>query len=321
MNEEKLNILLAKLMSNEITGEEEQLLNEWGLLSPDNYKILNQVKQLKNIKPSENFTPDLNAIWNNIETNTKNVQQPFVKQGLSKKIYLYSSSVAAAVIILVYLFLTDNNESYKSRLVENGTRADITLSDGTRIILDAGSKIEYPDEFNGEDRIVKFSGEGYFEVARDESKKFKVLMGSDTVEVLGTKFNIKSWDIDSTKEVAVFSGKVKVASPVNNQILLKNNFCTIAGNNKVSAVSDFDHNKILEWQNKEKHYSDTELRRILFDIERWYGLSSKIADEGLLSNKITFNMKRLQADELLKILSQLTNRNITRKGKVIIAEG
>jgi transmembrane sensor len=96
--------------------------------------------------------------------------------------------------------------------VENGGRDDLTLSDGTRIRLDAGSSLKYPAEFGDEERVVFLSGEGFFEVAHNKEKPFVVHANHAIVEVLGTEFNIRAWQPEQRVTVAVAEGRVSLGT-------------------------------------------------------------------------------------------------------------
>lgn len=94
--------------------------------------------------------------------------------------------------------------------VAHGKQERLTLPDGTKVILNAGTAFSCPQSFRGEKRTVQLDGEAFFDVARNRSKPFVVQTGDADIEVLGTSFNVKAYGEDEFIAVTVESGKVKV---------------------------------------------------------------------------------------------------------------
>ena len=91
-----------------------------------------------------------------------------------------------------------------------GSRAQFTLSDGTAVTLNAGSKLKYDNRFGIKDRIVQLEGEGYFKVAKDTKRPFIVKTSHLNVMALGTAFNVKAYSDDKTIETTLVEGSVKI---------------------------------------------------------------------------------------------------------------
>lgn len=92
----------------------------------------------------------------------------------------------------------------------------ITLSDGTQVWLNAESQLIYPSLFTGEERVVELCGEGFFKVAHDSLRPFKVKVENIVTEVLGTEFNIKSYSANNT-HVTLIQGCVKVRNELSKE--------------------------------------------------------------------------------------------------------
>ena len=93
---------------------------------------------------------------------------------------------------------------------EKGQKTNITLPDGTHVWLNSASKLSYDSRYNLRSREVNLVGEGYFEVAKDPERQFRVNTGNYTVEALGTAFNVKSYPGDRTSVTTLFEGKVRI---------------------------------------------------------------------------------------------------------------
>lgn len=181
-----------------------------------------------------NFSVDkeLNRLNDRIKHNNF-IEAPSVEIRLKR--YL---QVAATIIILLTLGLTatvlQNKKNktqeiaYMEIVTPKGARAEVTLGDGTKVWLNADSKLKYPSRFTNEERKVYFTGEGYFDVAKEKNRPF-VLMTTDVrVNVLGTKFNIKSYPEDNYIETTLETGLLSISplktlksQNINNEIVLK----------------------------------------------------------------------------------------------------
>lgn len=104
--------------------------------------------------------------------------------------------------------------------VAEGQRAQLTLSDGTRVWLNSGSTMRYPASFGSDRRTVQLDGEGYFEVSRNEEVPFVVETSKADVEVLGTKFNIEAYASGYRFETALIEGSVHVRSASGDSVVL-----------------------------------------------------------------------------------------------------
>jgi transmembrane sensor len=173
-----------------------------------------RLKEEWNAIPNRGLLPDeiTSRMWDNIRNVT-----------IDKYKTLYSwIAVACAVFIIsisgYQIFSQSDNskiEITSTKTFNNDIRL-LCLPDGTRVWLNQNSEIEYPNEFSGSERSVKLTGEAFFEVKRDESKPFVISSGSIKTTVLGTSFNISSYN-GTKPEVNVRTGKVKVES--NNDVV------------------------------------------------------------------------------------------------------
>ncbi len=110
-----------------------------------------------------------------------------------------------------------SKETYHTLEAPRGGEYFIELSDGTKIWINSDSKLKYPVEFMGQSRNIELIGEAYFEVAHNSEKPFVVTSGTQRVEVLGTSFNISSYEPDDLIMTTLVEGQVKVENSLNEQ--------------------------------------------------------------------------------------------------------
>jgi transmembrane sensor len=151
---------------------------------------------------------------------------------------------------------------------------DIMLGDGSRIWLNAGSSIKYPVAFSGNERKVFIKGEAYFEVMPDKQHPFKVdIVGKGEVEVLGTHFNVNSYDNEDDIKITLLEGSVKASLEAGKQnpksVILKPGEQAQLKND-ISVVKNVDVELVIAWKNGKTIFKSADLKSIMRQVERWY---------------------------------------------------
>lgn len=167
----------------------------------------------------------------------------------------------------------NNTELYNTVATPRGGQYKVTLSDGTRVWLNAGSSIRFPVAFTGNERKVEVIGEAYFEVVKDETKPFKVLTTSSAVEVLGTHFNVNAYDDEASVKTTLLEGKVRVSAKNGAPYLLApGQQSSVNKEGKILVTSDVNTEDVVAWKNGRFQYTSVDLKSILRQISRWYNV-------------------------------------------------
>jgi len=162
---------------------------------------------------------------------------------------------------------------YNTLTVPRGSRiAHLTLADGTRVWLNAGSSLRYPVAFNGPDRNVAVTGESYFEVAPDKSHPFIVTKGKNTIKVLGTHFNVNAYDEEGPMKVTLLEGSVKVSTGNDNGLLLPGQMAIMDAGQRIDVLKGVDLERVMAWKNGYFNFSNVDIRTVMRELSRWYGL-------------------------------------------------
>ncbi|MFB6454188.1 FecR family protein [Chitinophaga sp. Hz27] len=146
----------------------------------------------------------------------------------------------------------------------------IQLPDGSQVWLNAASSLEYPNDFNKKERIVRIKGQGFFDVEQDISKPFMVEAENIHVKVLGTSFSVTSTSGQPAR-VAVATGKVQVTE--NDQVLgiLHASQQLIIAKDK-AILSSTDSVNVSSWTTGETILNNVQLQQVLWELERFYGI-------------------------------------------------
>jgi ferric-dicitrate binding protein FerR (iron transport regulator) len=144
----------------------------------------------------------------------------------------------------------------------------MTLADGSRIWLNAGSSVTYPVAFTGKERKVSVNGEAYFEVAPDHTKPFFVSKGEMSLQVLGTHFNVNAYDDEQDIKITLLEGSVKVSQRGQTGLLKPGEQARVAADIKVANTVDLE--SVMAWKNGKFSFADEDLKSIMRQLMRWY---------------------------------------------------
>ncbi|AOC95897.1 fec operon regulator FecR [Flavobacterium anhuiense] len=209
----------------------------------------------------------------------------------------------------------ENGNSFNTLSTPTGGQYNIVLADGTKVFLNAVSSIKYPTQFNRDQRVVELEGEAYFEVAKDKSKPFIVKSDKQTIEVLGTHFNVHAYNNEAAVKTTLLEGSVAVSSKNQKAILKPGQQSNISDNAKI-AIREVDTEAAIAWKNGRFKFDNADLKSVMKQLERWYGI--KVEYRGDVSDVRftggTFRNKNLS--EVLKVL-ELSNIKFKVEGKTI----
>ncbi len=196
---------------------------------------------------------------------------------------------------------TGNDEAPLFNTIETprGGQYQINLPDGSRIWLNAGSSLRYPVVFAGTERKVELKGEAYFEIAADKTKPFKVVSNNQVVEVLGTHFNINSYQEEGAIKTSLIEGRVKIRSG-NNSVTLKPGQQALV--NHTILVAEADVSESVAWKNGKTQFSNADIRTIMRMLSRWYDVEVKYQGEMIVTGFGGSVSRSNNISEILKLL-------------------
>jgi ferric-dicitrate binding protein FerR (iron transport regulator) len=192
---------------------------------------------------------------------------------------------------IIYSQANANNpqgrEAFNSISVpKGGNVVSLVLADGTKVWLNAASSIRYPTAFSGEERKVEMTGEAYFEVAHVALQKkampFVVQKGTMQVTVLGTHFNVNSYDDEDNLKVTLLEGKVKVdqSAPgkrggAGNQsaILKPGEQAVVTADARLTVHDNVDMESVMAWKNGLFVFDNSSTEAIMRQVQRWYNVN------------------------------------------------
>lgn len=246
------------------------------------------------------------------------VQKRISTKGKLLKIYTVASRFAAILILplivfSVWTYMNRQPVIRAEKLTEQtitcplGMRSQVNLPDGSLVWLNAGSTIKYSVPFINETRKVELEGEAFFDVVKNEKSPFSVRSKKIRVNVLGTKFNFKSYSEDKDVEVALTEGSVDLSilsgsAEISNTEMKPGDHFSFNRNSSEAKIKNHDLSNLIGWKNNKLIFDDTPILEMEKILERWYGVEIEVADEGIESYKFTTTFENLPLEQVLQLL-------------------
>ncbi len=335
----KINHLLEKLLSGKINSSEneelrryiqstykdqqlsELMIKHWERVNSSN--VLIKEANLEHVKSGLLSLISKDEISN---LNARNDLQSW------KSYFLRIAAVLFIPLLILsgylYYSLIEQKANVTDQLVKQevfaspGSRVHFTLPDETEVWLNSASKLEYPVSINNQkQRVVKLSGQGYFKVAHDKTKPFFVETEKLNIKVLGTSFDISSYDDDHQLISTLVDGEIAILSPNGEEVsrLVPGQQATLNKNtNKLIIIDDVDTRLSTSWKDGYLIFKDTPIAEVVKKLERWYNcnieLSESLKSSGL---KYTATLRNETLGEVLKMMeistsvkTEIINRNV-----------
>ena len=211
-------------------------------------------------------------------------------------------------------------EEYNKLVTPTGGEYFLTLSDGTRVFLNAASELKYPVEFVGGKRVVDLNGEAYFEVQKDSLCPFIVRVNGAEVTVLGTSFNVNTYGDDGQIYTTLVNGSVRILSEKNGQeeVLTPGMQGVMNIQTGQLTVREVDVESYVAWREGRFVFRTMTLDLIMRQLQRWYDFEVFYQNPELKEYEFRGVIKRdMDLDKVLSVIKATTNVDFDVKGKVI----
>lgn len=207
--------------------------------------------------------------------------------------------------------------AYQEVILPYGKKAMITLPDGTLVHLNAGSRLKYPKQFSATERRIFLEGEAFFEVTKNKKKPFYVQTKQTITRVLGTRFNLQSWNGHSDL-LNVEEGRVQFTATgcADTLILLANMQGFFDGHSLNKTIISSD-NKVA-WTKGILVFNGTKLSEVTAELERWYGVQIHLSDPELVNYTVKARFDNPTLMGVLQDISFALNIKYKMKDKEVM---
>jgi len=264
---------------------------------------------------------------------TASEQQP-QRQTFFRRAYPFVLAFAAVLAFLIVLPITykagmNTGEERIASIewvevsVPYGEQQEVTLSDGTVLHLNSGSRLTYPSVFSGENRTVFMDGEAYLDVAKDPGHPFVIKSQDIDIKVLGTSFNFKNFAQERTAELLLMEGSVEASVSARSETRV----VRLTPGDKMYYNRESDKLNVARFQpsgykaffeDNSLHFFDMEMADIALDLSRRFNCEIVVLDEELASRRyfsIFTNNESL--DQILAVMGSDGKMSVRRSGKTI----
>lgn len=305
--------LIKRFMKGELSVSEEKELLGWIDQSPEHEELFR--KEQKRLFPFITGIHDVNA--------EKQWKRLYLKIAGQKNLFRYKFvrlqlPAAAAIFIfamVTYLILDRKNEQRSSSgtntemvSTRNGERTSFLLSDGTRVSLNAESKLLFPEKFSKGLRQVELSGEAFFEVAPDREAPFVVHTADLDVRVLGTAFNVEAFPGASEVNTTLVRGKVVLEKEIDNRktrLAEMDPYDRVVFNvdsRKINIQKQTNLEQYIGWKDGKLVFLNASVEEVAKKLELWYNVSVRIEGENLKKSHFTATFTNETIEQALSLL-------------------
>ncbi len=314
--------LLSKYFSGNCTLDELSTIEKWVNESAENQVQLSKLEKIWFSTDHSNCDPDVDKAWNRINELTTNSQLNVTHHSFTPAVRWISgiaASIALTAVVWIYFFDTTSNWQYIS--TNNDQRIEYELPDSSKVWLKENSELGF--NFAADERALKLSGEGFFDVERNVNRPFTIALQNSQIQVLGTSFYAKSTH-NGNDQVSVKSGTVAFKNADNDlkKVILEAGeeaILEIASSNMIKQ--SISNPNLMTWQTGVMIFSKTPLKTVCKELTDYYQVDIILEDNTLGNCLITSKFDNQPIEEVLGIIKKLLSAELKRTEKDYLLSG
>lgn len=330
--------IIAKYLAGESSSTEKEKVKRWLQANPKNEKLMKEFRRIweASEKGNEQFHDHFDPEEDWEQLRNRILQERAENEGRGSSVFYLNNKrsettkfrstqlMRVAVILLIasllgvlsYQHLYQQPELAEPTLreisMDKGQRGNITLSDGTKVTLNAESKIILPDVFESDKREVTLEGEAFFDVAHNPDRPFIIQTDEAVVEVLGTSLDIRSYPTDNSVQVVVKEGQVSLKSKNKcangNAILNAGEMGQLfISDSRIEKGSVEDYELFLGWRNGFLKFKDAPMGKVAEELERKYDMEIQFDSQELKKVRLTAELKSRTIQHNMDVIATSLN--------------
>ena len=319
---DEIAALIPTYLSGNATDIQVVTLEKWVLADKENRSAFIEIKKSWLLSSTLNAKNelDINKEWRalNKQLSTASKVVSLDQRRSSRRNWI---SIAAGLAILVagviWFYNPFANDATLAYIAEDVQREE-TLADGSTVHLNQSSEFYFN---NGDTRNGQLTGDAFFDIKRDEEHPFEILAGNMNIKVLGTSFYVDARPNEDNSQVIVNSGKVSVKARGQEVILEKGESATFNKTTKKLVKTKNEDSNFLSWTNNTINFNETNLKEVVFVLNRHYNANIIIENKLLNSCKITAQYEDKSLEAVLKIIEATLGIEAIVNNKSILLKG
>lgn len=357
MDDNRIIVLLTRKISGEINEVELEELTNLLAENPDAVYYEEFVKELW--RENENNDKDVNSFYDKHKTRhlqkldfetsaegaIKHIRRIEKNPPFKKKILVYGVVAAILCMMSIGMFFRRYNdikiaENRIEIIAEKGVRKQLLLPDGTKVWLNADSRLSY-NNFSKDTKMrsVNLEGEAYFDVAKDKNRPFIIQTEKISIRVLGTAFNVKAYPNESKTETTLIKGAIELSvnERPEEKILLKPNEKVALIDSKMFAEGETSTNSLIltignlskihvdnkeyiqetSWTTDKLVFKDETMEELIPKLERWYNVNINVESRQIKSYRYTATITKENVNQVLNAMQLIKPFNFKAENNEI----
>lgn len=318
--------IIVKHLNNEATAAEKQELEAWLKKDMANAALYEEIK-LSWQKSGETLADDdfdVAAGWESVQEKIKQEDNVIPITGRNSGLKWVLRIAAVLVISLFSLWYYNNSNAIPEQMLAQTQDAsqEVTLPDGSKVWLNANSKLTYPKEFIGTDREVKLEGEAFFDVVKDPAHPFIIENKDFEVKVLGTSFNVMGYTNSNEVLVTVVTGTVafKATTGAQQVILTKDETGTLNKANHMVTESSNSNINFMAWKTRKLRFNNESIKQVCDALKKHFSIDVIVEDKTIYNCKFTGSFDEPKLQDVLKTMEAALNIKVqTNQNRVTIS--
>lgn len=307
--------LLQAWLDGDCSPEEKREVEQWLDESPERIDLVELLAHTDMETPAEFDRDRVKAdLFKKIDEWSRTSSEKRYSRQRPKIVWWLRTAAAVLVIVMAGMISwiyqesqTETSLVYKEATSPIRTITPLTLSDGTKVELNANSRLRYPVSFSEDQREVFLEGEAFFDVVPDARRPFKVHSGQLITTVLGTEFNVKYIPVLGGTEVALVEGSVEVEvsgkSNAGSSVTLEpDQWVRYSNLDRTMTVQEGVGERIL-WRDGILEFKENTLLEVASTLENWYGVEIEIENSSANEIKITGTFEDQSLEHVLETLN------------------
>lgn len=286
-------------------------VREWIESSEENRKEFYRLKNIYALSTSESIVPEIHKDYRKVKAK---LQKPLKERSVIwLKQTLKYAAVVAITLLSAYLYNLLNTKDESPEVVQSyhkvtaplGQISEFTFADGTRIWLNSGTTIRFPNSTREEVRNVYLEGEAFFEVSEDKEKPFVVHAGNQEARVFGTSFNVRAYEGTEFIETTLVEGSLGVSANKGSEVVMlqPGEQFRLAVNGGKNILQKVDTHHFEAWKEGKLIFRNKPLGEIVSDLERWYNVKIRFEQEEIKEYRFSGTiLKYKPIDQILEAI-------------------
>jgi transmembrane sensor len=319
---------IDRYLAGDASPDEERAVHDWIAADPSRDQVLQHIRAAHGDRPDEQW--DVDAAWAKFSgrpqrTVTRHLPVSRWRMGAPARI-------AAAILVTVGGYAAfrslsparpgPQDQTSAEITAPNGQRVTTTLGDGSRVVLNAGSRLRYSPDIGRGSRDVYLEGEAYFDVTHDAKRPFRVHANGGVAHDLGTRFTVRAYPEMTHIDVAVTQGKVSLRrdleTPTDSVVLEPGQLGRLtAFDQQPAVVPGVDVGAYTGWTGGTLVLENVTLVEATPQLERWFDIDIAVPDSTLASRRIFVRFRDESAAQALDALSLALGARYERTGRVV----